>query len=169
MGRYSKEGLGGSRRDGRHRGRIGGSLEETRYSSKVIVMKTMSLVCSPGQNFLLTVFLPDTDEIPDSNGNFNRRGTAVQIFGLPLEDAVKLSRISVVTGVPAVVTRCIEYLDIMGVEEVGLYRVSGSTSNVARLRSMFDHGKPMAPLGQDWSKRDYGALIVLRLHFRPRL
>ncbi|KAG0051475.1 hypothetical protein BGZ83_003719 [Gryganskiella cystojenkinii] len=82
----------------------------------------------------------DMDDVPDSFGKFTRRGTADHIFGLPLEEAFRLSRISVVTGVPAVVTRCIEYLDIMGVEEVGLYRVSGSTTNVARLKSMFDHG-----------------------------
>ncbi|KAG0249835.1 hypothetical protein BG011_008909 [Mortierella polycephala] len=63
-----------------------------------------------------------------------------RIFGLPLEDAVKFSKISASTGVPAVVTRCIEYLDVMGVEEVGLYRVSGSTTNVARLKAIFDQG-----------------------------
>lgn len=115
------------------------------------------------------MFAPDTDEMPDSYGNFNRRGMALQIFGLPLEDAVKLSRISVVTGVPAVVTRCIEYLDIMGVEEVGLYRVSGSTSNVARLKSMFDHGKTMTPLVQNASTRKYMVFIILQLSSRSRL
>ncbi|GJJ75762.1 hypothetical protein EMPS_08120 [Entomortierella parvispora] len=112
----------------------------------------------------------DTDEMPDSNGNFNRRGTAVQIFGLPLEDAVRLSRISVVTGVPAVVTRCIEYLDIMGVEEVGLYRVSGSTSNVARLKSMFDHGQDYDFLqkgNEPQNPHDVATLLKLYLRELP--
>ncbi|KAF9576742.1 hypothetical protein EC968_005515 [Mortierella alpina] len=71
---------------------------------------------------------------------YTRTAITDRIFGLPLEDAVKFSKISASTGVPAVVTRCIEYLDVMGVEEVGLYRVSGSTTNVARLKAMFDHG-----------------------------
>ncbi|KAF9287271.1 hypothetical protein BGZ68_002041 [Mortierella alpina] len=71
---------------------------------------------------------------------YSRTAITDRIFGLPLEDAVKFSKISASTGVPAVVTRCIEYLDVMGVEEVGLYRVSGSTTNVARLKAMFDHG-----------------------------
>ncbi|KAG0214954.1 hypothetical protein BGX28_001160 [Mortierella sp. GBA30] len=76
------------------------------------------------------------DGMPDDS----RPAITDRIFGLPLEDAVKFSKISASTGVPAVVTRCIEYLDIMGVEEVGLYRVSGSTTNVARLKALFDHG-----------------------------
>ncbi|KAF9980672.1 hypothetical protein BGZ75_008162 [Mortierella antarctica] len=71
---------------------------------------------------------------------YSRTAITDRIFGLPLEDAVRFSKISASTGVPAVVTRCIEYLDVMGVEEVGLYRVSGSTTNVARLKAMFDHG-----------------------------
>ncbi|KAF9926639.1 hypothetical protein BGZ67_007998 [Mortierella alpina] len=71
---------------------------------------------------------------------YSRSAITDRIFGLPLEDAVRFSKISASTGVPAVVTRCIEYLDVMGVEEVGLYRVSGSTTNVARLKAMFDHG-----------------------------
>ncbi|KAF9581136.1 hypothetical protein BGW38_001957 [Lunasporangiospora selenospora] len=72
--------------------------------------------------------------------DLTKPGGVSQIFGLPLEEAARLSRISLSLGIPAVVTRCIEYLDIMGVEEVGLYRVPGSTSNVARLKAMFDQG-----------------------------
>lgn len=81
------------------------------------------------------------DGTNEGQQDYSRPGIADHIFGLPLEDAVRLSKISATTGVPAVISRCIEYLDIMGVEEVGLYRVPGSTSNVARLKAMFDHGK----------------------------
>lgn len=87
---------------------------------------------------------PDTylaDGTNEGQEDYSRSGIADQIFGIPLEVAVRLSKISATTGVPAVISRCIEYLDIMGVEEVGLYRVPGSTSNVARLKAMFDHGK----------------------------
>ncbi|KAF9191603.1 hypothetical protein BGZ51_006974 [Haplosporangium sp. Z 767] len=80
------------------------------------------------------------DGMQDDVQTYQRTGPTDRIFGLPLEDAVKFSKISASTGVPAVVTRCIEYLDVMGVEEVGLYRVSGSTTNVARLKAMFDQG-----------------------------
>ncbi|KAF9335303.1 hypothetical protein BG006_000370 [Podila minutissima] len=80
------------------------------------------------------------DGISEGGQDLSRSESSEPIFGLPLQDAVRISRISPSVGVPAVVTRCIEYLDIMGVEEVGLYRVPGSTSNVARLKTMFDHG-----------------------------
>ncbi|KAG0017234.1 hypothetical protein BGZ81_010834 [Podila clonocystis] len=80
------------------------------------------------------------DGTNEGGQNLSRSESSEPIFGLPLQDAVRISRISPSVGVPAVVTRCIEYLDIMGVEEVGLYRVPGSTSNVARLKTMFDHG-----------------------------
>ncbi|KAF8931122.1 hypothetical protein BGZ58_007814 [Dissophora ornata] len=79
------------------------------------------------------------DGMHDETSEYHRPGVSA-IFGIPLEDAVRISKISASTGVPAVVTRCIEYLDVMGVEEVGLYRVSGSTINVARLKAMFDSG-----------------------------
>lgn len=82
------------------------------------------------------------DGINDGNLDYSRYGgEGGRVFGLPLEDAVRISKISASTGVPAVVTRCIEYLDIMGIEEVGLYRVPGSTTNVSRLKAMFDSGK----------------------------
>ncbi|KAF9344049.1 hypothetical protein BGX26_004878 [Mortierella sp. AD094] len=85
--------------------------------------------------------------------DYSRHGPAAQIFGLPLEDAVRLSKISASTGVPAVITRCIEYLDIMGVEEVGLYRVSGSTTNVAKLKAIFDNGN-----------KGYTAVVILNFN-----
>ncbi|KAF9978012.1 hypothetical protein BGZ73_004137 [Actinomortierella ambigua] len=78
-------------------------------------------------------------------GGYNPEGKTTghvdQIFGIPLAEAVKHSRISPSTGVPAVVTRCIEYLDVMGVEEVGLYRISGSSTTVARMKALFDQGQ----------------------------
>ncbi|KAF9159649.1 hypothetical protein DFQ26_006314 [Actinomortierella ambigua] len=78
-------------------------------------------------------------------GGYNPEGKTAghvdQIFGIPLAEAVKHSQISPSTGVPAVVTRCIEYLDIMGVEEVGLYRISGSSTTVAKMKALFDQGQ----------------------------
>ncbi|KAI8873239.1 hypothetical protein GQ42DRAFT_115743, partial [Ramicandelaber brevisporus] len=51
------------------------------------------------------------------------------VFGLALEKAVELTRVRDGYDLPAVVYRCIEYLDSSGaVYERGLYRVSGSTS-----------------------------------------
>ncbi|KAI8818992.1 uncharacterized protein EV422DRAFT_129192 [Fimicolochytrium jonesii] len=71
------------------------------------------------------------------------------VFGVSLTDALAKSRVDAINGplwypeeavrnVPAVFYRCIEYLDIHGLEEVGIYRVSGSTTEVANLRHRFN-------------------------------
>ncbi|KAF9105457.1 hypothetical protein BGX27_009619 [Mortierella sp. AM989] len=102
--------------------------------------------------------------------DYSRPGLTAQIFGFPLEEAVRLSKISASTGVPAIVTRCIEYLDIMGVEEVGLYRVSGSTTNVARLKAIFDNGNDYDFLqkgNEPQNPHDVAALLKLYLRELP--
>ncbi|WWC87930.1 uncharacterized protein L201_002830 [Kwoniella dendrophila CBS 6074] len=41
---------------------------------------------------------------------------------------------------PAVVIRCVEYLQIWGPKEEGIFRISGRSSHIARLRREFDSG-----------------------------
>ncbi|KAG0200705.1 hypothetical protein BGX33_010834 [Mortierella sp. NVP41] len=107
------------------------------------------------------------DGTNEGQQDYSRPGTADHIFGLPLEEAVRLSKISATTGVPAVISRCIEYLDTMGVEEVGLYRVPGSTSNVARLKSMFDHGHDYDFLQKgNQPQNPHDVATLLKLYFR---
>ncbi|KAF9119135.1 hypothetical protein BGW39_000535 [Mortierella sp. 14UC] len=107
------------------------------------------------------------DGTNEGQQDYSRPGIADHIFGLPLEEAVRLSKISATTGVPAVITRCIEYLDIMGVEEVGLYRVPGSTSNVARLKTMFDHGHDYDFLQKGNAPQNpHDVATLLKLYFR---
>ncbi|CAG8661748.1 19602_t:CDS:2 [Gigaspora margarita] len=72
------------------------------------------------------------------------------IFGAPLKIAVTLTRVEkdikqiykdpTRYWVPALVLRCIEFLDIYGLEEVGLYRIPGSMSTVQRMRGIFNSG-----------------------------
>ncbi|KAF9928620.1 hypothetical protein BGZ65_006165 [Modicella reniformis] len=118
------------------------------------------------------------DGMNDGSPDYPRYGSAAggggggggRVFGLPLEDAVRISKISASTGVPAVVTRCIEYLDIMGVEEVGLYRVPGSTSNVNRLKAIFDSGHDYDFLqkgNEPQNPHDVGTLLKLYLRELP--
>ncbi|WFD01271.1 Rho GTPase activating protein [Malassezia yamatoensis] len=57
---------------------------------------------------------------------------AVQEFGLPVDASGTLSRI------PAVVKRCVDYLErTHGIEEEGIYRISGSSSAVKALADCF--------------------------------
>ncbi|KAG0168767.1 hypothetical protein DFQ29_010016, partial [Apophysomyces sp. BC1021] len=62
------------------------------------------------------------------------------VFGMPLEIAVALTRLEPRDLVPAVFRRCIDYLDNYGINEVGIYRVSGSATTVSKMRAIFDAG-----------------------------
>ncbi|KAI8879607.1 RhoGAP-domain-containing protein [Backusella circina FSU 941] len=62
------------------------------------------------------------------------------VFGMPLEVAVALTRIDQDDLTPAVFRRCIEYLDEYGIQEVGIYRIPGSTITVNKLRAVFNEG-----------------------------
>lgn len=62
-------------------------------------------------------------------------------FGIPLANAVEVTRATIPCELPAVVYRCIEYLDANNaVLEEGIYRQSGSTSVINELRQRFDKG-----------------------------
>lgn len=61
-----------------------------------------------------------------------------QVFGVPLKEAIKLSKVSDNFELPAIVFRCIEYLEQKNaVHEEGIYRLSGSSVQIASLRHQF--------------------------------
>ncbi|KAG8897168.1 hypothetical protein FRB99_008389 [Tulasnella sp. 403] len=79
------------------------------------------------------------------------------VFGRRLEDCVRDTRVSVRPGrmgaeagdepgrgmgiwVTALVTRCIEHLTHWGLEEEGLFRITGRATHVAKIRGEFDVG-----------------------------
>ncbi|KAI9296978.1 RhoGAP-domain-containing protein [Neoconidiobolus thromboides FSU 785] len=64
-----------------------------------------------------------------------------KVFKIPLSQAVENSMVNKEVPLPAVVIRCIEYLDNEGLNEVGLYRIPGSTSLVGQLKAKFDSGQ----------------------------
>lgn len=74
-----------------------------------------------------------------SNGKNNPSN---KVFGVPLEEAVRASRISDTCHLPAIVVRCIEYLEANNAtREEGIYRLSGSAVKIRSLREEFDQGK----------------------------
>lgn len=71
----------------------------------------------------------------------NHPSNSKQVFGVSLEEAVRVSRISKNYHLPAIVFRCIEYLDAKNaVLEEGLYRLSGSNIVIQNLKKRFDQG-----------------------------
>ncbi|KAL1914354.1 uncharacterized protein VTP21DRAFT_8993 [Calcarisporiella thermophila] len=67
----------------------------------------------------------------------------IHVFGASLQAALDMTYIEGKALVPGVVVRCVEFLDKHGLDEVGLYRVSGSASSVARLKTVFDNGSDL--------------------------
>lgn len=62
------------------------------------------------------------------------------VFGMPLGEAVEVSQpIGVDLPLPAIVYRCLEYLQVRGaVQEEGIFRFSGSNTVIKALRERFD-------------------------------
>ncbi|KAL1922886.1 uncharacterized protein VTP21DRAFT_9262 [Calcarisporiella thermophila] len=62
-----------------------------------------------------------------------------QVFGVPLEEAIRVAKVKEFE-LPAVVYRCIEYLEAKGAEkEEGIYRLSGSSSTIKMLKERFNN------------------------------
>ncbi|KAM0753210.1 RhoGAP-domain-containing protein [Meredithblackwellia eburnea MCA 4105] len=61
------------------------------------------------------------------------------VFGVPLKEAVAVSRIRPGLELPAVVYRCVEYLEAKNAEaEEGIFRLSGSTNTIRVLKDRFN-------------------------------
>ncbi|OAD08365.1 hypothetical protein MUCCIDRAFT_123332, partial [Mucor lusitanicus CBS 277.49] len=61
------------------------------------------------------------------------------IFGIPLENAVNVSRVCDHYDLPAIIHRCIEYLEAKdALTEEGIYRLSGSSAKVKILKKRFN-------------------------------
>ncbi|CAG8541157.1 11675_t:CDS:2 [Ambispora leptoticha] len=61
------------------------------------------------------------------------------VFGVPLDQAIAVARIKEGYELPAVVYRCIEYLDAKNAAfEEGIYRLSGSNATIKLLRERFN-------------------------------
>lgn len=60
------------------------------------------------------------------------------MFGVTLEESLEVSEIA---GLPAIVFRCIQYLEKMEADqEEGIYRLSGSSAVIKSLKDKFNTG-----------------------------
>lgn len=61
------------------------------------------------------------------------------VFGVTLEESLEVASIG---GLPAIVFRCIEYLEkVKADQEEGIYRLSGSSAVIKNLKDKFNAGK----------------------------
>ena len=49
------------------------------------------------------------------------------------------------TAVPLIVYQCFQAVEIFGLEVEGIYRLSGSSSHIQHMKSLFDNGKLCIP------------------------
>jgi hypothetical protein len=59
------------------------------------------------------------------------------VFGMTLEQLFERDG----SAVPMVVYQCIQAVDLYGLEVEGIYRLSGTSSHVNKIKAMFDNGK----------------------------
>ncbi|KAF9927449.1 hypothetical protein FBU30_003248 [Linnemannia zychae] len=75
-----------------------------------------------------------------SNGSYPSLAPVRQVFGVPLEQAIEQGIVQPGYMLPAVVYRCIEYLNAHNAKmEEGIYRLSGSTAVIKNLKERFNH------------------------------
>ncbi|KAI8576651.1 hypothetical protein K450DRAFT_256056 [Umbelopsis ramanniana AG] len=91
----------------------------------------------------------------------------LHIFGTPLEAAVAMTRLSESDHVPGIVRRCIDYLDECGIDEVGIYRISGGTTTVNKLRAVFDSASDIDFRGTQEDPHAVSALLKTYLRQLP--
>ncbi|KAI8390997.1 uncharacterized protein BYT42DRAFT_490709 [Radiomyces spectabilis] len=73
-----------------------------------------------------------------------------EVFGVSLEQAVNVSRISNHSELPAIVYRCIEYLETRNAkDEEGIYRLSGSAAKIKGLKDRFNKEGDICLLDSD--------------------
>ncbi|KAJ3411226.1 hypothetical protein HDV05_002570 [Chytridiales sp. JEL 0842] len=107
------------------------------------------------------------------NKGFEEKKPVVQadpsrvIFGAPLEQAVLSSRINDLFDLPAVVYRCIEYLDAMkAYKEEGIYRLSGSSATIQALKDRFNAEGDVDLLGSGEQYDIHAIAGLLKLFLR---
>lgn len=66
-------------------------------------------------------------------------GPARPTFGVDLGDQMARDGVEV----PRVLEKCCEAIELHGLESVGIYRLSGTTSRVQRLKGLLDRGEPL--------------------------
>ncbi|KAL8699837.1 MAG: hypothetical protein Q9224_001241 [Gallowayella concinna] len=63
------------------------------------------------------------------------------VFGVSLEDLLNRDG----SAIPLVVYQCLQAVDLFGLDVEGIYRLSGSTMHISKLRAIFESGMPLLP------------------------
>ncbi|KAG0329634.1 hypothetical protein BGZ99_001241 [Dissophora globulifera] len=90
-----------------------------------------------------------------------------QVFGVTLEEAIEQAVVQPGYELPAVVYRCIEYLNAHRAKlEEGIYRLNGSTAVIKSLKERFNHDGDLALLQEDVYYDIHAVAGLLKLFLR---
>jgi hypothetical protein len=85
------------------------------------------------------------------------------VFQSTLADSVAAAPAPEDPNVPEIVYRCIKYIELFGLNEEGIFRISGSSSEVTKLKQLFATGqRPVDLTGSDAN----AVASLLKLYFR---
>jgi len=90
-----------------------------------------------------------------------------QVFGVPLEQAIEQARVQPGYELPAVVYRCIEYLNAHRAKmEEGIYRLNGSSAVIKSLKERFNHDGDVQLLASEDYYDIHAVAGLLKLYLR---
>lgn len=72
------------------------------------------------------------------------------VFGVSLEELYERDG----TAVPMIVYQCFQAIELFGLDMEGIYRLSGSATQIAQLKSLFDNGELTLPSSSDYRLSD---------------
>ncbi|KAI0147943.1 RhoGAP-domain-containing protein [Hypoxylon sp. NC0597] len=103
-----------------------------------------------------------------TQGQIESRGPMRQVFGAPLADAVRYNGpFDVSVPLPAVVYRCIQYLDLKNAtREEGIFRLSGSNVVIKQLRERFNTEGDVNLLTDETYYDIHAVASLLKLYLR---
>lgn len=86
----------------------------------------------------------DTQEVQNEVPQVHQEECVVDeryaIFGVPLEEAIKKTACTV-QDVPDIIVYCVSYILRFGMDEEGIFRLSGSLKEINKIKDMFQRGE----------------------------
>ncbi|KAG0204588.1 hypothetical protein BGX28_003527 [Mortierella sp. GBA30] len=105
--------------------------------------------------------------LPPGAGNYPSLAPIRQVFGVSLEQAIEQARVQPGYELPAVVYRCIEYLNAHKAKlEEGIYRLNGSAAMIKSLKERFNHDGDVALLAEEQYYDIHAVAGLLKLFLR---
>jgi hypothetical protein len=122
----------------------GGKSQSLAYSG--LLADQMAVSASPHVPFFVLDFVRSWQGLEKAAQLVANRA----VFGVPLEESLDVIQIA---SLPAVVFRCIQYLEATRADqEEGIYRMSGSSAVIKNLKDRFNMGKFVAHVRRRASK-----------------